>query len=98
MTTRAPLNDSLESWPALPYPEWQPTQETLHRWLQIVGKVKLALSPFVNEWWNVALTVTARGLTTGPSPTAAAPSRSASISSSTPCSSTPAMATSAPCP
>jgi hypothetical protein len=58
----------LDEWPPLPYPAWRETQETLHRWLQIVGKVKLELSPFLNEWWNVALTVTARGLTTGPVP------------------------------
>ena len=55
-------------WPPLPFPDWQETQETLHRWLQIVGKVKLELSPFLNEWWNVALAVTARGLATGPIP------------------------------
>ena len=57
-----------DAWPALPFAEWRETQETLHRWLQIVGKVKLELTPFLNEWWNVALTVTARGLTTGPIP------------------------------
>ena len=68
MTNRVPLSDSVEKWPPLPFPDWQPTQETLHRWLQIVGKVKLELSPFVNQWWNVALTVTARGLATGPMP------------------------------
>jgi hypothetical protein len=51
-------------WPALPYEEWQTTLTTLHMWLQIVGKVKLALTPFLNDWWNVAFRVTARGLTT----------------------------------
>lgn len=61
-------NDASAMWPALPFAEWQDTQATLHRWLQIVGKVKLALSPFLNEWWNVALVVTARGLATGPIP------------------------------
>jgi Family of unknown function (DUF5996) len=55
-------------WPALPLDDWRTTQATLHRWLQIVGKTKLALTPFLNEWWNVALTVTPRGLTTGPIP------------------------------
>lgn len=57
-----------QAWPSLPLDEWRTTQATLHRWLQIVGKTKLALTPFLNEWWNVALTVTPRGLTTGPMP------------------------------
>lgn len=60
--------DSAAAWPALPFDEWADTQATLHRWTQIVGKVKLALTPFLNEWWNVALLVNARGLTTGPIP------------------------------
>ncbi len=53
-----------DHWPALPYPAWQDTCETLHMWTQIVGKTRLALSPLVNHWWNVVLYVTARGLTT----------------------------------
>jgi hypothetical protein len=57
-----------DSWPALPLAEWQDTLDTLHMWTQIVGKVKLALSPFLNEYWNVALHVSSRGLTTGPIP------------------------------
>jgi hypothetical protein len=65
----SPTPDPLTGdWPPLPFPDWQDTQETLHRWLQIAGKVKLELTPFLNEWWNVALTVTARGLSTGPIP------------------------------
>jgi hypothetical protein len=56
------------SWPALPLDEWRDTAETLHRWMQVVGKLKLALSPTVNHWWNVAFTLTARGLTTGQVP------------------------------
>jgi hypothetical protein len=48
--------------------EWKETYETLHMWTQIVGKVRLALSPRVNHWWEVALYVTARGLTTSPIP------------------------------
>ena len=40
----------------------------LHLWTQVIGKVKLALTPFLNEWWNVALTLTCRGMTTGPMP------------------------------
>ena len=54
-----------EHWPPLPLSQWQDTQETLHLWTQIVGKVKLKLTPFQNEWWNVAFASTPRGLTTG---------------------------------
>ena len=50
--------------PALPYASWQDTQATLHMWTQIVGKVRLELTPLVNHWWNVPLYVDARGLTT----------------------------------
>jgi Family of unknown function (DUF5996) len=52
------------AWPELPLAEWADTRDTLHRWTQIVGKVRLALTPRVNHWWNVTLYVTARGLTT----------------------------------
>ena len=58
------LKDSPECWPALPLESWEPTRATLHMWTQIVGKVRLALTPLVNHWWNVPLYVTARGLTT----------------------------------
>ena len=57
-----------EIWPALPYAEWQPTLATFHMWTQVVGKVKLELTPFLNEWWNVTFAVTARGLTTSTIP------------------------------
>ncbi|HVM51413.1 MAG TPA: DUF5996 family protein [Candidatus Acidoferrum sp.] len=57
-----------QAWPALPLEEWQDTCATLHMWTQIVGKVRLALSPHVNHWWEVPLYVTARGLTTLPIP------------------------------
>jgi hypothetical protein len=57
-----------ETWPSLPYEEWKPTLDTLHMWAQIVGKVKLALAPFINDWWQVPLTLTARGLTTSTIP------------------------------
>jgi len=50
--------------PALPYGEWRNTRDTLHRWLQIVGKVRLALTPLINHWWNVPFYVSARGFTT----------------------------------
>ena len=55
-------------WPALPLDAWQPTRATLHMWFQIVGKVRLALSPHVNHWWQVPLYVSARGLTTSAIP------------------------------
>ena len=55
-------------WPALPYAEWKDTCETLHMWMQIVGKVRLALAPRVNHWWEVPLYVSARGLTTSAIP------------------------------
>jgi hypothetical protein len=58
-------SDLPECWPALPLDSWKDTLATLHMWTQIVGKVRLALTPKVNHWWNVALYVTARGLTTG---------------------------------
>jgi Family of unknown function (DUF5996) len=56
------------SWPALPLDEWSDTCETLYRWTQVVGKVRMALTPLVNHWWNVTLYVTSRGLTTSPVP------------------------------
>jgi hypothetical protein len=55
-------------WPALPYAAWKNTLDTLHMWTQIVGKVKLELAPFLNDWWQVAFAVTARGLTTSTIP------------------------------
>ena len=51
-------------WPALPLSEWKDTYETLHRWMQIVGKIRLTLSPPMNHWWNTTLYVTPSGLTT----------------------------------
>jgi len=56
------------AWPALPFPEWQDTATTLHMWTQIVGKVRLTLSPWTNHSWHVTLYVTSRGLTTSPIP------------------------------
>lgn len=57
-----------EIWPPLPFHEWRDTCETLHMWMEIVGKVKLALCPFLNEWWEVSFFVTARGITTSTIP------------------------------
>jgi hypothetical protein len=54
--------------PELPYDSWKDTQQTLHMWTQVVGKIRLELSPLVNHWWNVPLYVTANGLTTSPIP------------------------------
>ena len=59
---------STDHWPELPLAAWHDTLDTLHMWTQIVGKVKLELTPFLNEWWNIGLYVSARGLTTGPIP------------------------------
>ena len=56
--------DRFECWPALPLESWRETCATLHMWTQIVGKVRLRLTPLVNHWWNVPLYVNARGLTT----------------------------------
>jgi len=53
-----------EPWPALPVQQWQTSRETLHLWSQVVGKVRLALEPRANHWWNVPLYVNSRGLTT----------------------------------
>lgn len=57
-----------EAWPSLPLAEWSATRDTLHMWTQIIGKVRLALSPLTNHWWEVPLYVSARGLTTSPIP------------------------------
>jgi hypothetical protein len=57
-----------ERWPALPYAAWKDTAATLQLWTQVVGKVRLALTPWLNHSWHVALYVTARGLSTSPIP------------------------------
>jgi hypothetical protein len=55
-------------WPDLPYASWRDTLETVHLWTQIVGKIRLALTPWLNHSWHVPLYVTARGLGTSPIP------------------------------
>ncbi len=55
-------------WPPLPFTEWQATAETLHMWTQIVGKIRLALTPWINHSWHVTLYLTSRGLTTSAIP------------------------------
>src|ERR1043165_7059068 len=53
-------------WPELNYADWKDTCATLHMWTQIVGKIRLALTPWTNHSWHVPLYVTARGVTTSP--------------------------------
>jgi Family of unknown function (DUF5996) len=57
------------AWPDLTLSNWQDTRDTLHMWLQVVGKVRLALEPMVNQWWQVTFYLSARGLTTSLMPT-----------------------------
>ncbi len=57
-----------ELWPALPWEAWQETCATMHMWSQVIGKIRLALAPMVNHWWQVPLYLTPRGLTTSPMP------------------------------
>ena len=57
-----------ETWPELALKDWKPTYHNLHMWTQIVGKVRLELSPKTNHWWSVPLYIDARGLTTSPIP------------------------------
>ena len=64
MTTAPPNN----LWPELRWDDWSATADTLHMWTQIVGKVRLALSPMQAHWWNVPLYVSARGLSTSAMP------------------------------
>ena len=59
---------NIEPWPALPLGEWKDTYATLHMWTQIVGKIRLAQTLWVNHSWHVTLYVTSRGLTTSPIP------------------------------
>lgn len=59
-----PIADQPQCWPPLALDSWKDTCATLHMWTQIVGKVRLRLTPLVNHWWNVPLYVTVRGLTT----------------------------------
>lgn len=60
--------DQPQCWPTLPLDSWKDTYATLHMWTQMVGKVRLRLTPLVNHWWNVPLYVSARGLTTSQIP------------------------------
>jgi uncharacterized protein DUF5996 len=55
-------------WPSLRVADWSPTRDTLHMWVQIVGKIRMAHAPLVNHWWQVTLYVSPRGLTTSTIP------------------------------
>src|SRR5215475_5267290 len=55
-----------EQWPALPQNDWSGTCSTLQLWMQVVGKIRLALTPPINHTWNVTLYPTVRGVTTSP--------------------------------
>src|ERR1019366_9518543 len=56
-------------WPVLTARAWEPTRDTLHMWMQIVGKIRMALEPMVNHWWQVPFYVNGVGLTTSLMPT-----------------------------
>ncbi|HEY7000432.1 MAG TPA: DUF5996 family protein [Candidatus Udaeobacter sp.] len=62
------MKGASNQWPILPFAEWKDTAITLHMWTQIVGKIRLTLSPWINHSWHVTLYVTSRGLTTSPIP------------------------------
>ena len=62
------MSDATDAWPELPYAAWRDAVQTLQLWTQIVGKVRLKLTPWVNHGWQVPLYVTARGLGTSPIP------------------------------
>ena len=62
------MQDPVAAWPDLPYSGWSDTARTLQLWTQIVGKVRLTLTPWLNHGWQVPLYVTTRGLGTSPIP------------------------------
>src|SRR5579872_3656540 len=66
--TTPDANTAHAAWPALPFDAWRDTCATLQLWTQIVGKIRLAQTPWINHSWHVALYLTARGLTTSPIP------------------------------
>jgi len=59
---------NVNAWPELPLAAWQDTYDTLHMWTQIVGKIRMTLTPLINHYWNATLYVSARGLTTSAIP------------------------------
>ena len=64
MYERPGREEPAAGWPELPFDVWKDTQATLHLWTQIVGKIRLACTPWINHQWHVTQYVTARGLTT----------------------------------
>jgi hypothetical protein len=62
------MNPHLDAWPELPLAAWQDTYDTLHMWTQIIGKIRMTLTPLINHFWNVTLYVSGRGLTTSAIP------------------------------
>lgn len=62
------MSPESELWPSLPFQEWQGTYATLHRWTQIIGKIRLQQSPWINHSWHVTLYPTSLGLTTATMP------------------------------
>jgi hypothetical protein len=68
LSTPAVASGDRSNWPDLPFDEWKDTCATLHMWTQIVGKIRLVQTPWLNHSWHVPLYLTARGLTTSPIP------------------------------
>lgn len=68
MDSRPTKHHDSDPWPALPRQELKDTCDTLHMWTQIVGKIRLKLTPPLNHWWHVPFYLTSRGLTTSPVP------------------------------
>src|SRR6476659_9504785 len=66
LTAKTVVSASNEIWPALPFAQWKATAKTLHMWTQIVGKIRMQFTPWINHSWHVTLYVSARGLTTSP--------------------------------
>ncbi len=62
------MGNQFPAWPELPLISWQDTYDTLHMWTQIVGKIRMTLTPLINHYWNATLYVSARGLTTSAIP------------------------------
>lgn len=60
------MNRATDLWPSLPLSEWRDTCETLHLWTQVIGKLRIAVTPWLNHSWHVPLYLTARGLSTSP--------------------------------
>src|SRR3989449_11150191 len=67
-TSNTQQRERAERWQALAFEAWRDPCQALHLWTQIVGKVRMELSPFLNHWWHVTLYVTPRGLTTSSIP------------------------------